>query len=184
MGLRQSRVGVKTEPRSVEGDVGDRELPHGGARRTRPALRELLAYPDLVQQCRNRHCPKCQAATAKEWLAQREAELLPVPYFHSGVHLSRRTGVLVANGPEIALQAAAAARPAVPIVMLDAVGGSSARQVFTQRAPNLGALAVDALNVFLFWVSSRDASRKHGMDYLSHTSNGTGARPAHDIVPS
>lgn len=78
---------------------------------------------------------------------------------------SRRTGVLVANGPEIALQAAAAARPAVPIVMLDAVGGSSAGQVFTQRAPNLGALAVDALNVFLFWVSSRDASPLGGVDY-------------------
>src|SRR4051812_23814402 len=32
--------------------------------------------------CRNRHCPKCQAAAAKEWLADREAELLPVPYYH------------------------------------------------------------------------------------------------------
>ena len=32
--------------------------------------------------CRNRHCPKCQGATAKQWLAEREAELLPVPYFH------------------------------------------------------------------------------------------------------
>ena len=32
--------------------------------------------------CRNRHCPKCQAVAAKEWLAEREAELLPVPYFH------------------------------------------------------------------------------------------------------
>jgi hypothetical protein len=32
--------------------------------------------------CRNRHCPKCQAAAAKEWLAAREAELLQVPYFH------------------------------------------------------------------------------------------------------
>ncbi|HEY2526622.1 MAG TPA: transposase zinc-binding domain-containing protein, partial [Xanthobacteraceae bacterium] len=32
--------------------------------------------------CRNRHCPKCQGAAAKEWLAKREAELLPVPYFH------------------------------------------------------------------------------------------------------
>jgi hypothetical protein len=32
--------------------------------------------------CRNRHCPKCQAAAAKEWLAERRAELLPVPYFH------------------------------------------------------------------------------------------------------
>jgi hypothetical protein len=32
--------------------------------------------------CRNRHCPKCQGTAAKEWLAEREAELLPVPYFH------------------------------------------------------------------------------------------------------
>ena len=32
--------------------------------------------------CRNRHCPKCQGAAANEWLAEREAELLPVPYFH------------------------------------------------------------------------------------------------------
>ncbi len=32
--------------------------------------------------CRNRHCPKCQAGAAKAWLAVREAELLPVRYFH------------------------------------------------------------------------------------------------------
>jgi Putative transposase/Transposase zinc-binding domain len=32
--------------------------------------------------CRNRHCPKCQGAAAKEWLAAREADLLPVPYYH------------------------------------------------------------------------------------------------------
>ncbi|KRQ17359.1 IS91 family transposase [Bradyrhizobium manausense] len=32
--------------------------------------------------CRNRHCPKCQGAAAKDWLADREAELLPVPYYH------------------------------------------------------------------------------------------------------
>jgi len=32
--------------------------------------------------CRNRHCPKCQGAAAKEWLAMRQAELLPVPYYH------------------------------------------------------------------------------------------------------
>jgi hypothetical protein len=30
---------------------------------------------------RNRHCPKCQGAAAKEWLADREAELLPVPCY-------------------------------------------------------------------------------------------------------
>jgi len=32
--------------------------------------------------CRNRHCPKCQGAAAREWLAAREADLLPVGYFH------------------------------------------------------------------------------------------------------
>lgn len=32
--------------------------------------------------CRNRHCPKCQSAARAEWMADREAELLPVPYFH------------------------------------------------------------------------------------------------------
>jgi hypothetical protein len=32
--------------------------------------------------CRNRHCPKCQWSAAECWLAAREAELLPVPYYH------------------------------------------------------------------------------------------------------
>jgi len=32
--------------------------------------------------CRNRHCPKCQGVAAKQWLADREADLLPVPYYH------------------------------------------------------------------------------------------------------
>lgn len=32
--------------------------------------------------CRNRHCPKCQGLTRAQWLADRRAELLPVPYFH------------------------------------------------------------------------------------------------------
>jgi Transposase zinc-binding domain/Putative transposase len=38
--------------------------------------------PISYNSCRNRHCPKCQGTAAKEWLAEREAELLPVPYFH------------------------------------------------------------------------------------------------------
>ncbi|PDT82317.1 IS91 family transposase [Sinorhizobium sp. BJ1] len=32
--------------------------------------------------CRNRHCPKCQGAARDRWLADRQADLLPVPYFH------------------------------------------------------------------------------------------------------
>jgi hypothetical protein len=38
----------------------------------------VIAY----RSCRNRHCPKCQGAAARDWLEEREAELLPVPYFH------------------------------------------------------------------------------------------------------
>jgi len=44
---------------------------------------EDCAYTTIAyNSCRNRHCPKCQAAAAKDWLADREAELLPVPYYH------------------------------------------------------------------------------------------------------
>src|SRR5215216_1097646 len=44
---------------------------------------EKCAYTTIAyNSCRNRHCPKCQAAAAKEWIAEREAELLPVPYYH------------------------------------------------------------------------------------------------------
>src|SRR5215469_5213782 len=32
--------------------------------------------------CRNRHCPKCQGLARAQWLADRQGELLPVPYFH------------------------------------------------------------------------------------------------------
>jgi hypothetical protein len=32
--------------------------------------------------CRDRHCPKCQGLARAKWLADRQAELLPVPYFH------------------------------------------------------------------------------------------------------
>src|SRR5215467_13774279 len=43
--------------------------------------------------CGNRHCPKCQGAASRRWLAEREAELLPVPYFHV-VYRRRRVEVL------------------------------------------------------------------------------------------
>src|SRR4030095_2584077 len=44
---------------------------------------EGCAYTVIsYNSCRDRHCPKCQAAASREWLAEREAELLPVAYFH------------------------------------------------------------------------------------------------------
>jgi len=39
---------------------------------------ERYAY----NSCRNRHCPKCQTFTRVQWVEDRKAELLPVPYFH------------------------------------------------------------------------------------------------------
>ena len=39
---------------------------------------EQISY----NSCRNRHCPKCQSAAAKRWLEARQADLLPVEYYH------------------------------------------------------------------------------------------------------
>ena len=50
----------------------------GHIARCEDCAHEHIAY----NSCRNRHCPKCQAGAAKTWLAAREAELLPVRYFH------------------------------------------------------------------------------------------------------
>jgi Transposase zinc-binding domain len=54
-----------------------------------PALGGVVQWCDHCQythiqyrSCRNRHCPKCQGLAREKWLQQREAELLPVEYFH------------------------------------------------------------------------------------------------------
>ncbi len=50
----------------------------GHVARCEDCTHTVIAY----NSCRNRHCPKCQGAAATEWLAAREADLLPVAYFH------------------------------------------------------------------------------------------------------
>jgi Putative transposase/Transposase zinc-binding domain len=50
----------------------------GHVERCEDCAHERVAY----NSCRNRHCPKCQGAAARQWLAEREAELLPAPYYH------------------------------------------------------------------------------------------------------
>lgn len=50
----------------------------GHVARCADCAHEHIAY----NSCRNRQCPKCQSGAAKAWLAAREAELLPVRYFH------------------------------------------------------------------------------------------------------
>jgi hypothetical protein len=50
----------------------------GHVERCEDCAHTVIAY----NSCRNRHCPKCQGAAARTWLAEREAELLPVAYYH------------------------------------------------------------------------------------------------------
>jgi len=50
----------------------------GHVARCQDCAHTQIAY----NSCRNRHCPKCQAAAARDWLAARQAELLPVAYYH------------------------------------------------------------------------------------------------------
>jgi hypothetical protein len=50
----------------------------GHVERCQDCAHELVAY----NSCRNRHCPKCQGAAARDWLTARQNELLDVPYYH------------------------------------------------------------------------------------------------------
>ena len=51
--------------------------------------------------CRNRHCPKCQSLDRARWLAQRQAELLPVPYFHVVFTLPQQVADLALQNKKI-----------------------------------------------------------------------------------
>ena len=65
----------------------------------------LDACSDCGQQaisynsCRNRHCPKCQTQARQRWLAAREPELLPVPYFHVVFSVPHELNVLALENP-------------------------------------------------------------------------------------
>src|SRR3954466_3235583 len=61
--------------------------------------------------CRNRHCPKCQGLTRAQWIADRQAELLPVPYFH------------VVFQPACRLQSVCSSRAMPPLVQTEAGTG-------------------------------------------------------------
>ena len=67
--------------------------------------------------CRNRHCPKCQGAAARDWLAARQAELLPVVYYHVVFTLPAQIGdIAYQNKTEIyAILFKAAARTLITI---------------------------------------------------------------------
>jgi hypothetical protein len=54
--------------------------------------------------CRNRHCPKCQTLAKERWLAARQSELLPVPYFHLVFTLPHALNVLAQANPRLIYQ--------------------------------------------------------------------------------
>jgi hypothetical protein len=62
----------------------------GHVKRCEKCAHKRISY----NSCRNRHCPKCQWAAAAEWLQEREAELLPVPYFHVVFTLPDKIGAI------------------------------------------------------------------------------------------
>jgi len=53
--------------------------------------------------CRNRHCPKCQALTKARWLEARQAELLPVSYFHNVFTLPHDLNLIILCNKKIML---------------------------------------------------------------------------------
>lgn len=53
----------------------------------------------VYNSCRNRHCPKCQSLEKEQWLEQRCAELLPVPYFHIVFTLPEQLNALALAHP-------------------------------------------------------------------------------------
>lgn len=67
------------------------------AQRGGPAARcpqcglERYAY----HSCRHRHCPTCQTLTKAQWLEDRQAALLPVPYFHLVFPLPHELNLLI-----------------------------------------------------------------------------------------
>ena len=78
----------------IEGDVAIercRTAALGGhVARCEDCAHTVIAY----NSCRNRHCPKCQGAAAKQWLAEREAELIAGALLPRRVHVAgtdRRT---------------------------------------------------------------------------------------------
>ena len=59
--------------------------------------RRQVAY----NSCRNRHCPKCQQLERDEWLADRQAELLPVEYFHVVFSVPHELAPVALCNPEV-----------------------------------------------------------------------------------
>ncbi len=63
--------------------------------------RSLSSVHTRYNSCRNRHCPKCQATAAADWTEAREAELLPVEYFHIVFTLPQALNPIALQNPRV-----------------------------------------------------------------------------------
>lgn len=55
---------------------------------------DCAAFRIAYNSCRNRHCPKCQGQASRDWLVARQADLLPVGYFHVVFTLPQQVAVI------------------------------------------------------------------------------------------
>ena len=69
----------------------------GHVERCADCAHERIAY----NSCGNRHCPKCQWAAARDWLAARQADLLPVEYFHVVFTLPPAIGAIACHNKAV-----------------------------------------------------------------------------------
>jgi Putative transposase/Transposase zinc-binding domain len=93
---RQSHPVSPAQQQVLEAIVACRTAQLGGHVEQCPQCGfERYAY----HSCRNRHCPKCQSFTKAQWVAARQAELLPVPYFHTVFTLPHALNALVLGNP-------------------------------------------------------------------------------------
>lgn len=120
----------------------------------------------VYHSCRNRHCPKCQTRAKERWLAERRAELLPVPYYHLVFTLPHELNALAQGNPR-ALYAMLFAAAAETLVEFGRnprwLGGEIAAtlvlhtwgQTLSQHLHVHALVAAGALSACGSWVRSR-----------------------------
>jgi hypothetical protein len=65
------------------------------------ACKDCAEVKIAYNSCRNRHCPRCQGSTAKRWLSDRQAELLPVEYYHVVFTLPAQVAQIAYQNPAL-----------------------------------------------------------------------------------
>lgn len=85
----------------------------------------------LFRSCRNRHCPRCQSSARADWLADRQEEVLPLPYFHVVFTVPEMLNELALYCPEVFYAA-----------MLRAAGNAILDVGLTKLRARLGCLTI------------------------------------------